>query len=197
MTTVHFQIGRPSRDGPEPSRGELWLIPTRRIAVGKTVILPAPCVIPLDRGEATAQLTPTDPRWCWKIVEHTPGGGTRHVSVPDSDQLIDTGNVNDADNAKLYVKGTTAYTYLTDLSGATGMTGPQGPQGLKGETGAQGVKGETGPQGLKGETGATGPAGKDGSQITSGAGAPATGKTGKTGDMYLDTTTGDLYIYEA
>jgi hypothetical protein len=38
--------------------------------------------------------------------------------------LIDTGNVNDADNAKLYVKGTTAYTYLTDLSGATGMTGP-------------------------------------------------------------------------
>ena len=51
--------------------------------------------------------------------------------------LIDTGNVNDADNAKLYVKGTTAYTYLTDLSGATGMTGPQGPQGLKGETGAQ------------------------------------------------------------
>lgn len=90
--------------------------------------------------------------------------------------LIDTGNVNDADNAKLYVKGTTAYTYLTDLSGATGMTGPQGPQGLKGETG---------------------PAGKDGSQITSGAGAPATGNTGKTGDMYLDTTTGDLYIYEA
>ena len=61
----------------------------------------------------------------------------------------------------------------------------------------QGVKGETGPQGLKGETGATGPAGKDGSQITSGAGAPATGNTGKTGDMYLDTTTGDLYIYEA
>lgn len=111
--------------------------------------------------------------------------------------LIDTGNVNNADNAKLYVKGTTAYTYLTDLSGATGMTGPQGPQGMKGETGAQGVKGETGPQGLKGETGATGPAGKDGSQITSGAGAPATGNTGKTGDMYLDTTTGDLYIYEA
>ena len=97
MTTVHFQIGRPSRDGPEPSRGELWLIPTRRIAVGKTVILPAPCVIPLDRGEATAQLTPTDPRWCWKIVEHTPGGGTRHVSVPDSDQLIEYADLDDID----------------------------------------------------------------------------------------------------
>lgn len=36
--------------------------------------------------------------------------------------LIDTGNVQDEDNAKLYVKGQTAYTYITDLSGATGMT---------------------------------------------------------------------------
>lgn len=52
--------------------------------------------------------------------------------------LIDTGNVDDADNAKLYVKGETAYSYLTDLSGA---------QGIQGETGA------TGPQGPKGETG--------------------------------------------
>ncbi|MFR6272155.1 MAG: hypothetical protein ACLUL2_01240 [Blautia sp.] len=43
--------------------------------------------------------------------------------------MIDTGNVNDADNAKLYVKGASAYTYITDLSGATGMTGPQGAKG--------------------------------------------------------------------
>lgn len=70
--------------------------------------------------------------------------------------LIDTGNVEDADNAKLYVKGTTAYTYITDLSGAKGMTGPQGP---KGATGAQGPQGSQGP---KGDTGATGPKGADG-----------------------------------
>lgn len=44
--------------------------------------------------------------------------------------IIDTGNVEDEDNAKLYIKGETAYEYLTDLSGA---------QGIKGETGAQGV----------------------------------------------------------
>ena len=43
--------------------------------------------------------------------------------------MIDTGNVNDVDNAKLYVKGKTAYAYITDLSGATGMTGPQGQKG--------------------------------------------------------------------
>ena len=64
--------------------------------------------------------------------------------------IIDTGNVQDADNAKLYVKGKSAYTFITDLSGATGMQGPQGIQGQ------QGVKGETGP------VGPTGPKGTDG-----------------------------------
>ena len=71
--------------------------------------------------------------------------------------MIDTGNVNDADNAKLYVKGKSAYAYITDLSGATGMTGPQGPKG---------DKGATGPQGATGATGATGAAGKDGETPT-------------------------------
>ena len=37
--------------------------------------------------------------------------------------VIDTGDVEDIDNAKLYMKGSTAYTYLTDLSGAAGMKG--------------------------------------------------------------------------
>ena len=68
--------------------------------------------------------------------------------------MIDTGNVEDADNAKLYVKGTSSYTYITDLSGATGMTGPQGPQGL------QGAAGPAGPAGAKGEQGIQGPAGE-------------------------------------
>lgn len=85
--------------------------------------------------------------------------------------LIDTGNVEDEDNAKLYVKGATAYSYITDLSGATGMTGPQGPkgatgatgpQGAKGDTGATGPQGPTGPAGAKGATGATGPQGAKG-----------------------------------
>ena len=38
--------------------------------------------------------------------------------------IINTGDVEDADNAKLYVKGTTAYEYLTDLSGSQGIQGP-------------------------------------------------------------------------
>lgn len=73
--------------------------------------------------------------------------------------MIDTGNVEDEDNAKLYVKGSASYTYITDLSGATGLTGPQGPQGEKGATGAQGAKGD------KGDKGDQGPAGKDGDNV--------------------------------
>ena len=49
--------------------------------------------------------------------------------------LINTGNIEDEDNAKLFVKGVTSYNYLTDLSGATGMTGPQGPEGPQGPPG--------------------------------------------------------------
>lgn len=95
--------------------------------------------------------------------------------------MIDTGNVNDADNAKLYVKGATTYTYITDLSGATGMTGPQGPKGATGATGA------TGPQGLKGDkgdTGATGPQGPAGAKGATGA----TGPQGVKGDPGVSPT---------
>lgn len=43
--------------------------------------------------------------------------------------VIETGDVNDEDNAKLYMKSAEAYQYITDLSGADGLTGPQGPAG--------------------------------------------------------------------
>lgn len=64
--------------------------------------------------------------------------------------LINTGNVEDEDNAKLYVKGEAAYEYLTDMSGAAGIEGPRGPQG------EQGVQGERGPEGQRGPTGQAG-----------------------------------------
>ena len=69
--------------------------------------------------------------------------------------VIDTGNVDDADNAKLYMKGAAAYTYLTDLSGAQGMQGPRGEKGAQGDVGPAGEKGETGPAGKDGAVGAT------------------------------------------
>ena len=111
--------------------------------------------------------------------------------------MIDTGNVNDADNAKLYVKGKTAYSYITDLSGATGVQGPQGvqgQQGVKGETGpvgpagAKGERGEAGPAGAKGDTGTRG------SKWSVGTGTP-TATDAIAGDQYLDTATGNVYTF--
>lgn len=101
--------------------------------------------------------------------------------------MIDTGNVDDADNAKLYVKGAAAYTYITDLSGATGMTGPQGPKGATGATGPAGPQGEQGVQGQRGEKGAIGPAGPTGAKGDTGAQGPQgvkgdTGAQGPKGD---------------
>lgn len=88
--------------------------------------------------------------------------------------IIDTGNVDDEDNAKLYVKGVAAYTYITDLSGATGLTGPQGEQGPQGVAGADGRRGST---------------------ITVGEGEPTDGTGHLTGDVYIDSATGDLWQF--
>lgn len=49
--------------------------------------------------------------------------------------IIDTGNVEDEDNAKLFIKTKNGYSYLTDMSGA------QGIKGEKGETGKTPVRG--------------------------------------------------------
>ncbi len=81
--------------------------------------------------------------------------------------LVDTGNVEDPDNAKLYVKGNSAYTFLTDMSGSQGIQGPQGIQGIQGVKGDTGAKGDTGPQGPKGDKGATGDTGAQGVGVVS------------------------------
>lgn len=118
--------------------------------------------------------------------------------------LIDTGNVEDEDNAKLYLKGSSAYTYIGDLSGATGMTGPQGPKGETGATGEQGPRGEQGIQGVKGDKGDTGETGQRGSAWYSGTAITGTATSGTVfsgsgitsalvNDMYLNTSTGAVY----
>ena len=76
--------------------------------------------------------------------------------------MITTGNVNDEDNAKLYVKGSTQYDFVTDLSGAQGIKGDQGEKGDKGDQGDPGPAGADGAKGDKGDQGEQGPAGADG-----------------------------------
>lgn len=47
-------------------------------------------------------------------------------------------NVEDEDNAKMYVKGQSEYVFVVDLSGATGIKGDQGDKGDKGDKGDAG-----------------------------------------------------------
>ena len=68
------------------------------------------------------------------IEEMNAGYSTDGISL-GSFVLINTGDVEDFENARLYVKGTSAYEYITDLSGAQGIQGPIGPQGPTGQNG--------------------------------------------------------------
>ena len=75
---------------------------------------------------------------------------------------------------------------LTTMSLAS-CTGAQGEKGDKGDQGEQGIQGEPGEPGEPGE---------DGSIWLTGSGAP-TSSIGKNGDMYLNTSNGDVYQKEA
>lgn len=79
--------------------------------------------------------------------------------LDEGDFCIIASNVEDKDNADLYVRQGTKMKLIVDLSGATGIQGPAGPQGKQG---VQGPQGNVGPQGPKGDTGATGPQGPAG-----------------------------------
>lgn len=101
--------------------------------------------------------------------------------------MIDTGNVEDVDNAKLYMKVGSTMKYITDLSGATGIQGPKGDTGKQGSQGIKGIDGAKGPQGERGLTGKIGPqgdrgsAGKDGDLLKYGT----TLETGSEVQMFL------------
>ena len=46
--------------------------------------------------------------------------------VKEGEFVVISSTVDDPDNAKMYIKGSVEYTYITDLSGAQGIQGPQG-----------------------------------------------------------------------
>jgi hypothetical protein len=61
--------------------------------------------------------------------------------------IVNTNDVENSEDARLYLFDGTSYTFVTDLSGAKGIQGP------KGDTGETGATGATGPQGPKGDQG--------------------------------------------
>lgn len=116
--------------------------------------------------------------------------------------MIDTGNVENEEDSRLYLKGNTEWKFISDLSGAQGIQGLSAYQvavqhgfegteaewlislkGEKGETGPKGDKGATGergPQGLQGERGLQGVQGEKGEQGIQGPVGPK-GEQGEQG----------------
>lgn len=107
------------------------------------------------------------------------------------DFVIISSTVDDPDNAKLYLWNGTAFTFVTDMSGATGVKGDTGAQGIQGE---QGLQGEQGTQGIQGVQGATGPAGKDGANGVDGKDAVINVVTQANYDALADKS--GLYVIE-
>lgn len=109
--------------------------------------------------------------------------------------IINTGNVSDEDNGKLFIKGTTKFDFLVDLSGIQGIQGPKGDTGLQGERGEQGPAGQNGAPGLQGPIGPAGPQGERG--LTGEQGIPGPkGETGAPGPQGIQGQKGDAFRYE-
>lgn len=129
--------------------------------------------------------------------------------------MIDTGDVENEEDSRLYLKGDTEWKFISYLSGAQGIQGlsayqvavqhgfegtedewlislkgekgETGPKGDKGDTGEKGATGERGPQGLQGERGLQGVQGEQGEPGIQGPkGDP--GEKGEKGDPGSDAS---------
>ena len=123
--------------------------------------------------------------------------------------MIDTGNVQNEEDSRLYLKGNTEWKFISDLSGAQGIQGlsayqvavQHGFEGTEAEwlislKGEKGDQGERGPQGPQGQIGPQGPNGDTGSglningELDSESQLP---QEGVSGDAWL--ISGNLYVY--
>jgi len=84
-------------------------------------------------------------------------------------------------------------TYVATADPTPGVPPPDFPWDLVAQQGTAGAAGAAGATGATGPAGAAGAAGTPGTVWTTGTGAPS--GSANTGDMYLDTVTGDIYTY--
>lgn len=73
--------------------------------------------------------------------------------LTEGDFAVIASNVNDPDNASLFVWDGKEFNFIVDLSGATGLQGPAGKDGIQGPKGDPGKDGVQGPQGVPGKDG--------------------------------------------
>ena len=76
--------------------------------------------------------------------------------------IIDTGDVENSENSRLYLWNGSVYQYTSDLSGAQGIKGESGISGFSGFSGISGYSGFSGISGTNGESGFSGISGWSG-----------------------------------
>jgi hypothetical protein len=125
--------------------------------------------------------------------------------APGEFAIIDTDDVEDPENSKLYLWTGTSYNFVTDLSGEqgikgeTGYTGSQGDIGFTGSQGIQGPPGTDGTSGTSGDVGFTGSQGDIGYTGSKGESSFTWGPTPpsnpEVGDRWYDTNKSKLVVY--
>jgi len=125
----------------------------------------------------------------------TGAGEPRAGQGGEGDLYLDTGD------GSIHRKSDDGWRELLEVAGIPGPPGepgPPGPPGPSGEPGSRGPEGEAGARGPAGPTGPAGPAGRPGPPGPPGAiwltgeGAPR-GDTGRAGDFYLESGSGDVF----
>ena len=103
-------------------------------------------------------------------IEEMENDATEEVK-PGEFVIINTGDITDDDNAKLYLKTTTGWAYVVDMSGLTGIQGPKGDKGDTGDPFTYEDFTEEQLAALKGEKGAGVAAGGTAGQVLTKSGA--------------------------
>ena len=85
MTMVHIRLRAPTNGGTRAGVGMVVFQPSARHTDDASVVLPDTFTVVLDEeGEATVDIQPTGPEWCWKTDEQVPYGSIRWFTVPDT-----------------------------------------------------------------------------------------------------------------
>lgn len=112
---------------------------------------------PGDRGPDGKQGPKGDPGKPFAIKKTFPSKETLSgEGLEDGDFVMIASNVDDPNNADLYVWDGSNFKLIADLSGATGLQGPRGKDGEQGPKGDPGDRGPDGKQGVQGVPGSDG-----------------------------------------
>ena len=115
-----------------PDNGFLWIKKIYTFTDGTTEEI----VTPVRFGKTGSQGSKGDPFGVSKVyhsIDEMNAGFATDGLPEGSFVMINTGNVEDPDNAKVYVKGADGYSFMVDLSGSPGIKGDPGYTPIKGK----------------------------------------------------------------